>query len=68
MAHRNKKGKSMEYHIKWLGYDDPADDSWEPEEGLDLTRGGTVENTHLQPIQTRQQLAIIETHNQQKPA
>jgi hypothetical protein len=19
----------MEYHIKWLGYEDPADDSWE---------------------------------------
>jgi chromobox protein 1 len=31
MAHRNKKGKLMEYHIKWLGYENPADDSWEPE-------------------------------------
>jgi hypothetical protein len=45
MAHRNKKGKLMEYHIKWLGYEDPADDSWEPEGGL--TRDGTVDNTHL---------------------
>ena len=45
MAHRNKKGKPMEYHIKWLGYEDPADDSWEPEGGL--TRDGTVDNTHL---------------------
>jgi hypothetical protein len=43
MAHRNKKGKPMEYHIEWLGYADSADDSWEPEEGL--TRDGTVENT-----------------------
>jgi hypothetical protein len=40
-----KKGRPMEYHIKWLGYEDPADDSREPEGGL--TRGGTVENTHL---------------------
>ena len=31
--------------IKWLGYNDPADDSWEPEGGL--TRDGTVEHTHL---------------------
>jgi hypothetical protein len=30
-------------HIKWLGYEDPADDSWEPEGGL--TRDGTVDNT-----------------------
>jgi hypothetical protein len=35
----------MEYHIKWLGYEDPADDSWEPEGGL--TRDGTVDNMHL---------------------
>ena len=50
MAHRNKKGKPMETHIfffciKWLGYEDPADDSWEPEGGL--TRDGTVDNMHL---------------------
>jgi hypothetical protein len=45
MAHRKKKGKPMEYHIKLLGYDDPADDSWEPVR--DLTRDGTVENTNL---------------------
>ena len=45
MAHRNKKGKPMEYHIKWLGYEDPAEDSWEPEGGL--TRDGTVDNMHL---------------------
>jgi hypothetical protein len=49
MAHRNKKGNPMEYHIKsfkWLGYEDPrfypADDSWGPEGGL--TRDGTVDN------------------------
>jgi hypothetical protein len=35
----------MEYHIKWLGYEDPADDSWEPEGGQ--TRDGTVDNTPL---------------------
>jgi hypothetical protein len=35
----------MKYHIKWLGYEDPADDSWEPEG--DLTRDGTDENMHL---------------------
>jgi hypothetical protein len=29
--HRKKKGKPKEYHIKCLGYDGPADDSWEPE-------------------------------------
>jgi hypothetical protein len=45
MAHRNKKGKPMEYDIKWLGCEDPADDSLEPEGGL--TRDGTVDNTHL---------------------
>ena len=45
MANRKKKGNPMEYHIKWLGYDDRADDSWEPEGGL--TSDGTVENTHL---------------------
>ena len=39
------KGKPMKYHIKWLGYEDPADDSWEPEG--DLTRDGTDENMHL---------------------
>ena len=42
---KEKKGKPMEYHVKWLGYEDPADDSWEPEGGL--TRDGTVDNTHL---------------------
>jgi hypothetical protein len=60
MAHRNKKGKPMEYHIEWLGYEDPADDSWEP--GGGSTRDGTVDNMHLNQYNlTRKQLAIIET-------
>ena len=59
MAHRNKKGKLMEYHIKWLGYEDPADDSWEPEGGL--TRDGTVDNTHLNQYKQENNLQKIET-------
>ncbi|KAK9368063.1 hypothetical protein V1509DRAFT_639956 [Lipomyces kononenkoae] len=29
----NKKGQLL-FHIKWLGYDKPEDDSWEPESNL----------------------------------
>ncbi|KAH7727538.1 Chromo domain containing protein [Aphelenchoides avenae] len=34
LAKRMKKGK-VEYKIKWKGYDDPKDNTWEPEENCD---------------------------------
>ncbi|KAK9324055.1 hypothetical protein V1517DRAFT_337214 [Lipomyces orientalis] len=33
----NKKGELL-FYIKWLGYDKPEDDSWEPESNLDGAR------------------------------
>ncbi|KAK9373516.1 uncharacterized protein V1513DRAFT_459693 [Lipomyces chichibuensis] len=33
----NKKGEML-FHIKWLGYDKPEDDSWEPEANLEGAR------------------------------
>lgn len=33
LDHKTHKG-SILYRIKWLGYDDEADETWEPEENL----------------------------------
>jgi len=32
---KRKRGGGTEYLIKWLGYDDPSQNTWEPEENLD---------------------------------
>ncbi|KAF1850400.1 chromo-domain-containing protein [Cucurbitaria berberidis CBS 394.84] len=34
LGHRIRKGE-LEYHVKWQGYDDPADHTWEPEQNMD---------------------------------
>lgn len=34
MSKRSQKGK-VEYLIKWKGYDDPKDNTWEPIENCD---------------------------------
>jgi hypothetical protein len=34
LAHRQRRGKPTEYKIKWKGYNDPADDSWETEHAI----------------------------------
>jgi len=33
---KRKRGGGTEYLIKWLGYDDPSQNTWEPEENLGL--------------------------------
>lgn len=33
LAHESKRGK-IQYRIKWLGYEDEADQTWEPQENL----------------------------------
>jgi len=35
---KRKRGGGTEYLIKWLGYDDPSQNTWEPEENLGLCR------------------------------
>ena len=32
---RTKKGGKVEYLVKWRGYDDPDDNTWEPHENLE---------------------------------
>ena len=31
---RTKKGGQVEYLVKWKGYDDPDDNTWEPADNL----------------------------------
>lgn len=33
LNHKTHKGQIL-YRIKWLGYEDPTDETWEPEENL----------------------------------
>ena len=43
-------GGGTEYLIKWLGYDDPSQNTWEPEENLGLCR---CEGSIQRPIRFR---------------
>jgi len=35
MDKRTRKGEKVEYLVKWRGYDDPDDNTWEPKENLE---------------------------------
>ena len=34
LSHSFEKDGTLKYHIKWLGYPNPQDQTWEPEENL----------------------------------
>ena len=34
LSHNFEKDGTLKYHIKWLGYPNPQDQTWEPEENL----------------------------------
>lgn len=46
MGHRFKNGV-LEFDVKWQGYDNPKDRTWEPEENMYVTRHSAHSWTEL---------------------